>query len=290
MTPGTPRYVRCSQGHPVDRTVGACPICGETIAAGAVAAPAQPAPVAPPPVVAPPQPAPVQAARRPGPELYGRPKHLIWIVDCSGSMIGEKMASVNFAIRSVVPEIRNAVESYPGVQILARVVAFSRGAHWHMETPTPLESFVWTNLEAKEQAPTDLGAALKLVAEQLTVPPMPERALPPSLILVTDGQPTDSWEPALSSLLATPAGNKSDRAAIAIGSDAKLEPLEKFCSPKFKPLRPNTATEIVRELKWVSTVLAAQATPEIPRPAADANVVPAPVDKEPDGGPLTWRD
>jgi uncharacterized protein YegL len=203
-------------------------------------------------------------------------------------MMGEKIASVNYAIRTVVGEIRQALESNPGVQIMARVVAFSQGAHWHLEDPTPLENFVWTNLEAHRGHPTDMGAAFKLVATQLTIPPMPQRALPPALILVTDGQPTDEWASALSTLLSTPAGSKADRAAIAIGTDAVLEPLQKFCSAKFKPLRPNSATEIVKELKWVSTVLAAQSLREIG--AAAMEIGDAPIEKEPDAGPLTWKD
>ena len=39
--------------------------------------------------------------KRPGGELASRPLHFFWIVDCSGSMYGEKIGAVNHAIQSV---------------------------------------------------------------------------------------------------------------------------------------------------------------------------------------------
>ena len=43
-----------------------------------------------------------EALKRPGGELASRPLHFFWVVDCSGSMYGEKIGTVNHAIQSTV--------------------------------------------------------------------------------------------------------------------------------------------------------------------------------------------
>lgn len=42
-----------------------------------------------------------EALKRPGGELASRPLHFFWVVDCSGSMYGEKIGTVNHAIQSI---------------------------------------------------------------------------------------------------------------------------------------------------------------------------------------------
>ena len=51
--------------------------------------------------------------KRPGGELATRPLHFIWMVDCSGSMYGEKIGAVNHAIQSTIPEMQDAASTTP---------------------------------------------------------------------------------------------------------------------------------------------------------------------------------
>ena len=48
---------------------------------------------------------------------------------------------------------------------------------------------------------------------------MQERALPPVLVLISDGQPTDDFEGGLRVLMAEPWGMKAVRLAVAIGGE-----------------------------------------------------------------------
>ena len=65
-------------------------------------------------------------AVRPGGEYAGRPLHVIWLLDCSGSMaISGKIEALNNAIREVVPAMRKAAEGNPEVQFYVRVIRFS---------------------------------------------------------------------------------------------------------------------------------------------------------------------
>jgi uncharacterized protein YegL len=89
-------------------------------------------------------------AVRPGGEYAGRPLHVIWLLDCSGSMaISGKIEALNNAIREVVPAMRKAAEGNPEVQFYVRVIRFSSGAAWHIAEPTLLADFKWVDLHAE---------------------------------------------------------------------------------------------------------------------------------------------
>ncbi len=91
----------------------------------------------------------------PGGELASRPLHFIWITDCSGSMTGDKIQSLNAAIHGAVSPMRDVANSNPNAQVLVRAVKFSNGAHWHLGRPTPVDKFQWQDLSAG--GCTDMG-------------------------------------------------------------------------------------------------------------------------------------
>jgi uncharacterized protein YegL len=231
-------------------------------------------------------------SRRPGGELASRPLHFIWIADASGSMSdGGKIQALNNAIREAIPHMKKVADDNPNAQVLVRAVKFSNGAQWHISQPTPVADFAWTDLPADGE--TDMGKALSLVAEQLKMPPMSERALPPVLVLISDGQPTDDLDKGLKDLLDQPWGKKAVRIAISIGQDADDEVLQKFIGhPEMKPLQANSPEALVKHIKWASTAVLKSASspaaggtdhPEASPAAAGSPVgVPAPGASTPD--------
>ncbi len=200
--------------------------------------------------------------RRPGGELATRPLHLIWIADCSGSMGSDgKIQALNNAVREAVPHMQQVADENPNAHVLVRAVAFANGAQWHLAQPTPVADFKWTDLKAG--GTTDMGKALALVGQELKIPPMSDRALPPVLVLISDGQPTDDFGKGLEALMGEPWGKKAVRIAIAIGDDADLEVLQRFIGhPELQPLQANNPEALVRHIRWVSTaVLQAASSP-----------------------------
>lgn len=193
--------------------------------------------------------------KRPGGELATRPLHFIWICDCSGSMsVGGKIQSLNNAVKQVTPLMRETAADNPNAQVLVRTITFSNGAQWQLSQATPVEHFEWTDLVA--DGVTDLGKALSMVAEQLKIPPMTDRALPPVLVLLSDGQPTDDYSSGLKKLMEQSWGKKAVRIAIAIGQDADYEVLQKFIgNPELKPLSANSPDALLNRIKWVSTAV-----------------------------------
>lgn len=197
--------------------------------------------------------------KRPGGELASRPLHFFWVVDCSGSMWGEKIGTVNNAIQEVIPEMVAAAEDNPNAQLLVRTLKFSTGATWITADPVKVENFAWEDLEAG--GVTDLGKAFELLAAQLTIPPMSDRALPPVIVLLSDGQPTDDYKKSLNKLLHLPWGKKAVRIAISIGQDADDNVLQEFTGNRELVLQANTATMLTKMIKWASTVASVVSTP-----------------------------
>ncbi len=226
----------------------------------------------------------------PGGALAKRPLQFIYIVDYSGSMSGKKIQAVNYAIQESIKPMQDVADENPTAEILVRAVKFADGAQWHIAQPTEVHSFRWPDLDT--DGVTDMGKALSMVATELREDKMPKRGLPPVLVLMTDGQPTDDFNSGLKELMDQPWGKKAVRIAVAIGEDADLDVLQKFIgNPEVKPLTASNVTDLVQKIKWASTVpLKAASNPasRTPGSGSGGNVpIPAP---PPNSGPATSDD
>ena len=201
----------------------------------------------------------MEELRRPGGELASRPLHFFWIVDCSGSMYGEKIGTVNNAIQTCIPEMASAAENNPNAQLLVRTLSFSTGATWLTPNPVPVEDYAWDDLDA--DGVTDLGKAFELLSAQLSIPPMPDRALPPVLVLLSDGQPTDDYKSELDKLKKMPWFRKAVKIAISIGQDADDDVLIEFAGNRELVLQANNATALTKMIKWASTTASMVSSP-----------------------------
>jgi len=236
----------------------------------------------------------VTEVRMPGGPIASRPLHFVWIADCSGSMSTDgKIQTLNIAVREALPAMVAAADENPEVQVLTHVLAFSTGAHWLTPQPIPVESFSWVDLSA--EGVTDLGKALSLVADEFSVSKMPTRAVPPVVVLLSDGQPTDDWKKGLARFMSEPWGQKAVRIAIAIGRDADKDVLREFIGhgeiPVLEACNPDALTHYIR---WVSTAVvstvsspASQQATMLASDKSDANVHVAPP-VEQDFGPSVW--
>jgi uncharacterized protein YegL len=217
----------------------------------------------------------------PGGELATRPLHFFWICDCSGSMsVDGKIQSLNLAIREAIPHMQKVADENPNAQVLIRAIRFSDGAQWHISQPVPVHQFQWEDLPA--EGVTDMGKALSMVAEQLHI--LPDRGLPPVLVLISDGQPTDDYQSGLAEILNQPWGKKAVRVAIAIGEDANISVLQKFISnPEIKVLQANSPEMLVRYIHWVSTVILQSASSPASlqassgQPGHNVQIIPSPL-------------
>lgn len=229
--------------------------------------------------------------KTPGEGLARRPLHFIWICDCSGSMAGEKIQSLNHAIKEALPHMKEVAKTNPNAEVLVRAIKFAETANWHHANATKVEDFKWIDITAGAGR-TSMGAAMRLLAEQMAMPPMEERGLPPVLVLVSDGQPTDDFNGGLAELMTEGWGKKAARIAIAIGSDADLGPLQDFIgNSEIKPLEAKNSEALINYIRWASTAVlkaASQPASTTGKPGAAANNVPIPA--PPDPGPSSADD
>jgi uncharacterized protein YegL len=189
----------------------------------------------------------------PGGAIAKRPLQFIYLVDCSGSMTGRKIETLNLALRESISPMCAVADENPNAEVFVRVIKFADGAQWHISQPTEIHSFRWSDLNA--DGVTDMGRALTLAAEALKIDNMPARGLPPVLVLLTDGQPTDDFNSGLRLLLDEPWGKRAVRIGVGIGEDADLDVLEKFMgNSEIKPLQAKNVGDLVKFIRWASTV------------------------------------
>jgi uncharacterized protein YegL len=186
----------------------------------------------------------------PGGELAPRPLHYILILDCSGSMaVDGKIQALNQAIAAAIPALKAIAQDNPQLRLLVRAITFADGARWHIDTPIPIESLVWHDVVA--EGVTDMGKALALVAVQMRSSRLHRQALPPVLVMVSDGYPTDDYMGGMRVLMAEPWAKKAIKIAIALGQDADHQILQTFVDrPDLQPLAANNPETLIAQLKW----------------------------------------
>jgi uncharacterized protein YegL len=190
------------------------------------------------------------ASIMPGGGVARRPLHFIIMADCSGSMAGERMQALNYAIADMLPQLADWERDQMVAQVLVRVLSFATVAKWHVPDPVPARELRWKALQAVEGGYTNMGPAFREVASAIGPDRLESRALRPAILLVTDGRPTDlgdEFAAGLRALTSFPAGRASLRLAIAIGREAKSEHLEEFIGDPTVPVIVAGNTEEIAE-------------------------------------------
>lgn len=209
--------------------------------------------------------------KRPGEELTGRILRFFWIVDCSYSMLGEKIDTLNHAIKSVIPSMKDEADNNPNARLMVRALKFSDGAVWVDGEPIPIDDYSWNDLKA--DGLTAMGSAFELLKSQLTMPPMSDRELPPVLVLLSDGYPTDEYKKSLNDLLSLPWGKKAVKVAVAIGKEADEEVLTEFTKNPEMVFHANNPEALVKCIKWASTLATQVTSPDsTPKDAPSNNL------------------
>lgn len=181
-----------------------------------------------------------------------RQLHVVMILDCSGSMTGDRIASLNYAMRTALPELRAVADDNPEVDLRVRAIRFASTAEWHIEKPVAPGKVTWEELAAGGES--NLGEALSMVADAFESDAMEGRQLPPVVVLVSDGLPTDDFNRGLERLFASELADSAIRIGIAIGTDADQNTLRAFIRhPTMQPLRASNATDLIQHIKWATT-------------------------------------
>ncbi len=113
-----------------------------------------------------------------------------------------------------------------GFEFSVSVFTFGETAQLHME-PTAAAEATWSPMGASGGTP--MGAAIGLVKELIEDKSrIPSNAYRPTVVLVSDGMPTDQWETPLTDFVSSGRSSKCDRMAMAIGKECNEDMLQKF--------------------------------------------------------------
>ncbi|MCP5208446.1 MAG: VWA domain-containing protein [Hahellaceae bacterium] len=153
-----------------------------------------------------------------------KPLPVVLLLDVSSSMSGDKIENLNKAVEDMLDTF--AQEEKMETEILVSVITF--GNQVELQVPyTKASQVEWQGLQANGMTP--MGTALKMAKAMIEdKETTPSRAYRPTVVLVSDGQPNDSWERPLEDFISEGRSSKCDRMAMAIGRDADETVLKRF--------------------------------------------------------------
>lgn len=189
--------------------------------------------------------------------------NVLFVIDNSGSMAGEKIGAVNNAIRdvmSIMPEIQ---EDTSDAVIKLSALRFSDSAEWLYSEPKSIADFKWKDLSA--MGGTNLSAAYDALASWLRKREhggqMPDfGGIAPIILLMTDGIPTSrDWEEHLEKLRKCAWFRVALKYALAVQIDTEeaMSVLCRFTGDPATVLKVYTA-EALRKVIQVIAVTASQ--------------------------------
>jgi uncharacterized protein YegL len=207
----------------------------------------------------------------PGGVTKSKELHFFWLLDGSGSMQGEKIEALNYAIAEAIPGMQEAAGKNPEARVLVHALRFASDVEWISQNgapfegapePIPLSKFKWKDDFIKAIGDTHMGEALSKVADELDQP---------ILILVTDGHATDNFDEGLRKLMAQRLGKHAIRLAVGIGDEFDGDRLKKFVGDEKIPIIvPDAAKKSLADrIKFISTTAIVRSSQPIGAPAKD---------------------
>ncbi len=137
-----------------------------------------------------------------------------------------KIRVLNDAVRRMIDSF--AAEERSETEFLVSVITFGDNAVHHLSTQSA-SSVRWTDMQADGN--TAMGSALSLVKNLIEDKDViPSRAYRPTVVLVSDGQPTDTWEQQMEALITSGRSAKCFFMAMGIGGNPGNSVLERFIS------------------------------------------------------------
>lgn len=188
-----------------------------------------------------------------------RPLPVLVLADVSGSMADDgKIDVLNQSMATMIQSFA-AEDSLRG-EIWTGVVTFGGSATLHHPLK-PADQVQWIDMKATGRTP--LGQALDLATDLLADDAVvPRRAFRPTVVLVSDGIPTDEWRGPLQRLLASERGTKALRLAVGVGQDMDEEAfavLNAFIgNPAIAVKRADEVHELPRFFDWITATVTTQ--------------------------------
>jgi uncharacterized protein YegL len=160
-----------------------------------------------------------------------RPLPIILLADVSGSMAAEgKIEALNQSVREMLSTFASTDDLRAEIHVA--IITFGGEARVHT-TLQPASAVTWKDMIADGGTP--MGQAMMLAADLIEArDKLPGRAYRPTVVLISDGHPTDAWQTGLDRMTREGRAQKADRMALAIGGDADVDMLRRFLDDEKK--------------------------------------------------------
>lgn len=185
-----------------------------------------------------------------------KPLPLVLLLDVSASMSGEKINTLNSAVSKMITNFSQ--EEKMETEIHVSIITFGGSVNLFLPY-TKASGIEWKDMTTKGNTP--MGTALEMAKAMIEDKEVTlSRAYRPTIILVSDGEPTDSWEKPLKDFISEGRSSKCDRMAMAIGSDANTNVLQKFIEGTENPLFESKDSKSLHEFFRFVTMSTVQRT------------------------------
>lgn len=192
---------------------------------------------------------------------------IIFVIDTSGSMYGDLIASVNEAMADTLDVLRDVAEENADAEVLIGALSFSTGCKWLTNGLLTSEDFYWNPVEAAGM--TDLGAALNELNNQMSRTKLfanQKGYNRPVLIFMSDGFPNDDWEKSLAAIKENKWFKNSIKIGMAIGDDADEDVLVSVIGDKEGLINVHNPAQLKSMIKAIS--LSASKIGSVSRPVS----------------------
>lgn len=206
-----------------------------------------------------------------------RPLPVIILADVSGSMLeNNNIGALNAALKDFLSTLSQ--ESRLNAEIHVSIITFG-GAKAEVHVPlTPAWQINQTN-DLVALGGTPMGGAFELAVEMIENKEIiPSRAYKPTIVLISDGIPTDNWESSFNKLKNSDRAQKASRMAMAIGTGADKNMLKAFVNDleASEVFEAHNAKEINRFFRAVSMSVSSRSQSNTPNqlPTVDFSKLP----------------
>lgn len=161
-----------------------------------------------------------------------RPIPVILLLDTSGSMHGDRIKQLNEAVSDMLQSFKHQEKMETTIEV--SIITFGKDVNFHLTANKADNTYFrsaseieWEDLKADGMTP--MGTAIKMakgMLEDKTI--IPSNAYRPTVVLISDGNPTDDWQNAIQSFISEGRSAKCDRMSLGIGG--------RFCTRGFKPV------------------------------------------------------
>jgi uncharacterized protein YegL len=180
-----------------------------------------------------------------------RPLPILVAVDRSGSMSEDgKIDALNLSLRNFINSIRD--EDGERAELQISIISFG-GNQAVIDVPLTPVSEITEIKEYVASGRTPMGSAFVAIKEMIEDrDKISSRSYKPTIVLFTDGIPTDDYAKAMNDLIKEGRSSKAIRIAMAMGDDADVDMLSGFVSSKDYLVKGENAKDIVRFFKFVT--------------------------------------